>query len=106
MNDVEFFSNNPLRNARLRLPGKAPFKDKQRAVRYLDEFELEYRSLGRHDPKQRRVIVWRLPSDHSAFDPEHPQLLPIPYVLMEGEELTDTDEVLLPVLHQIMSEQA
>lgn len=106
MNDRNFFSQNPLRQARIRKPGKQPFKDKQRAVRMLDEFEREYRSLGQHDPKQRRVIVYRLPSDNPNWDPEHPQLIPIPILEAFEGEFKDTDECLLPVVHHLMAESA
>lgn len=102
MIDSEFFNSNPLRQARIRLPGKEPFKDKQRAVRYLDEFEIQFRALGAHDPKQRRVLVWRLPSDNEFYDPEKPQLIPVPFLAKPGEVIENTDEVLLPLLAELM----
>lgn len=104
MDDKTFFSENPLRQARVRKPGRELAKDKQRAVRYLDEFELQYRSLGAHDPKMRRVIVWRMPSDNPNWNPEQPQLIPIPIIEAFEGEFADTDECLLPIIHQIMTE--
>jgi len=102
LTDSEWFNANPQRQARIRLPGKELFRDKQRAVRYLDEFEIQYRALGVHDAKQRRVLVWRLPSDNEFYDPEKPQLIPIPFLAKLGEEIEDTDEVLLPLLAELM----
>ena len=55
MTDEQFFAMFPDRQARIRVPGKQPFKDQQRAVRYLDECELEFRSLGGHDPRRLRA---------------------------------------------------
>ena len=104
--DKIFFNANPQRQARVRRPARQRYINKQRAVAFADEFELQFRSLGKHDPKQRRVLVWRLPHDHPAYEPENPQLIPIPYVLQEGEEHADTDKVLLPLIHQIMTENA
>lgn len=106
MDDKQFFNENPTRQTRIRKPGRERYINKQRAVQYAAEFELQFRSLGKHDPKRRVVLVWRLPHDNPNFDPENPQLIPIPYVLLEGEEHADTDEALLPLIHLIMTENA
>jgi hypothetical protein len=104
--DEQFFAMFPDRQARIRVPGKQPFKDQQRAVRYLDECELEFRSLGGHDVRRRRLIIWRVPKDNVYFDPEKSQLLKIPFLTFSDETIEDTDACLLPILHEIMKQAA
>ena len=100
--DEQFFRQHPDRQSRIRLPGgPAPFKDAQRAVYYLSECELEFRSLGDHDKDRRRILVWRAPADH----PSHPNhLLKIPFLAFADETIEDRDDVLLPIIHQIMTD--
>jgi hypothetical protein len=98
--DAQFFQQHPDRRARIREPG-APtaFRDAQRAVRYLSESELEFRSLGPHDKSRRRIIAWRTEADH----PTHPNvILKIPFLAFADEEIADRDDVLLPILDEIM----
>lgn len=106
MDDKEFFNKFPTRQSRIRRPGRVPYRDKQRAVRYGDEFENEFRSLGDHDPKRRWVIVWRIPPDNPAYDPDHPPLMPIPFLAYADENIADEDHVLLPLIHNIMTDAA
>ena len=97
--DTEFFKSHPDRQARIRLPGVAPFKDRQRSVRYLSESELEFRSLGQHDVSRRRIIVYRTPGTH----PTHPNhLLKIPFLLFADETIEDRDDILKPIVHELM----
>lgn len=106
MTDEEWFAANPNRQAHIRTPRKEPAIDKQRAVRYLDEQELPFRSLGPHKPAQRRIVVYRVPPDNPMFDSEKQQLLTIPILKFELEaEIADTDEVLLPMIAEIMAGQ-
>ena len=106
MTDEQFFAAHPDRQSRIRLPGKQPFRDRQRSVRYLDECELEFRSLGGHAVRRRRLIIWRIPKDNPCYDPEKPQLLKIPFLAFADEMIEDTDAVLLPILHEIMKQAA
>ena len=82
MTDEQFFAQHPDRQARIRLPGKQPHRDQQRAVRYLDEQELAFRQLGPHDARRRRIIVVRVPADHPDY-PNH--LMQIPFLLFADE---------------------
>ena len=101
--DAQFFQQHRDRRARIRLPGREPYKDQQRFVRYLDEAELQFRSLGPHDPRRRRIIAYRTPADH----PTHPNhILKIPFLLFADETVEDTDAVLLPILNEIMKDAA
>lgn len=102
--DIQWFSENPERQVHIRAPKKTPTINKQRAVRYLDEEEMAYRHLGPHDPKLRRLILYKLPLEHPAYDPDNPQILKVPFLALEGETIPDTDEVLLPMLEKMMLE--
>lgn len=97
ISDVDFFTANPTRQARLRKPVLQPVKDNQRAVRYQDEFAREFWQLGSHKRDRRRVVV--LKTEHQGKQ----TLLPIPFLLNDGEVLEDTDDVLLPLVAEIMS---
>ena len=98
--DAQFFTDHPDRRARIRLPGgPAPHRDQQRAVRYLEEDELQFRSLGPHDKSRRRIIAYRTPSDH----PTHPNhILRIPILLFSDETISDDDATLLPEVDRLM----
>lgn len=102
--DAQFFQQHPDRQARIRLPGgPAPYRDKQRSVHLLSESELQFRSLGPHNKDRRRILVWRTPTDH----PTHPNyLMKIPFLAFADEEIADRDDVLLPIIHQIMKQAA
>lgn len=102
--DVSWFFQHPERQAHIRPPGKELFKDKQRAVRYLDESELQFRSLPSHDPKLRRIILYRVPPENPMYDAAKPQILKIPFVLLREDELADEDAPLLAVIHELMTE--
>lgn len=100
--DAEFFQRHPDRRAHIRTPsGPAPFKDQQRAVHYLAEHELEFRSLGPHNKDRRRIIAYRTPASH----PTHPNhIMKIPFLAFADETIEDTDAVLLPIVDGIMKQ--
>ena len=101
--DAQFFAQHPDRMVRIRLPGKAAYRDQQRAVRYLDESEIEFRHLGPHDPRRRRIIAFRTPANH----PTHPNtILKVPFLAFADETVEDRDDVLLPILAEIMVQAA
>ena len=101
--DARFFLQHPDRKARIRLPGRELHKDQQRAVRYLTEAEIQFRSLGPHDPRRRRIIAFRTPADH----PTHPNtILKVPFLAFADESISDDDETLLPILAEIMMQAA
>lgn len=101
--DAQFFVQHPDRQARIRLPVKTAYRDQQRAVRYLDECEIEFRHLGGHDPKRRRIIAYRLPADH----PNHPNhIMKIPFLAFADETIRDDDATLLPLVQSIMVQEA
>lgn len=104
--DAQFFTDHPDRQARIRLPEKAFAKNRQRAVGVVDEMELEFRTLGDHNRDRRRVLVWRVPEGNPFYDPERRPLLKVPFLLFSDETVEDRDDVLLPILHQIMLDAA
>ncbi len=105
--DVQFFADHPDRYARIRLPGRGPVINAQRAVRIQDEMAGEFFSLGDHDKSRRRVLVWRVPRGNKHLsDLRAPRLLKIPFLAFADEEIADLDEVLLPLIHDIMGEAA
>lgn len=101
--DVQFFAQHSDRQARIRLPSKVAHRDQQRSVRYLDECDIEFRHLGGHDPKRRRIIVYRLPADHLSH-PNH--IMKIPFLAFADESISDDDATLLPIMHRIMVKAA
>lgn len=102
--DAQFFVQHPSRRAHIRLPGGPTIhRDQQRAVRYLSECELEFRSLGPHDKGRRRIIAYRLPADHETH-PNH--IMKIPFLQFADETIEDNDQVLLPIVLKIMVEAA
>jgi hypothetical protein len=102
--DAQFFADHPTRRAHIRMPGGPTIqRDQQRAVRYLSECELEFRSLGLHDKSRRRIIAYKLPADHETA-PNH--IMKIPMLAFADETIEDTDEVLLPIVLKLMMEAA
>ena len=102
--DAQFFADHPTRRAHIRMPGGPTIhRDQQRAVRYLSEEELAFRSLGPHDKSRRRIIAYRLPADHPQA-PNH--ILKIPLLAFSDETIEDRDDVLLPLVNGIMRDAA
>ncbi len=102
--DVRFFFQHPDRQAHIREPEKAQevVIDKQRAALYVDEMEREFCSLGDHKKDRRRILLYRVPSDNPHYDPQRPQIMKIPFLLFSDETVEDRDDILLPILHEIM----
>ena len=91
--DRAFFAKNPERQAHIRLP-------------YKGESEGEFWSLGEHVRTQRHILLWRVPKDNPYYEQSKQGLLKIPFLAYVDEEIADSDEVLLPVVHEIMMGQA
>lgn len=97
--DARFFQQHPDRQARIREPMFGPHINGQRAIKYQDESEELFRSLGPHPKHRRRILVWRTPADH----PTHPnRLLQIPFLLNGDETVEDRDDILLPIIRELM----
>lgn len=99
--DARFFVDHPDRKAHIRNPGKVPMRDRQRAVHLVDECELEFRQLGSHNKDRRRIILFK--TDHPDY---LNRILKIPFIAFADETIEDRDDILLPILHGIMTDQA
>ena len=104
--DAQWFASNGDRQAHIRKPVKVLMSDKkQHIVRYMDECEMEYQSLGDHNKDRRRILLWKVPPTNPFYDPKKPAILKIPTVLYADETVEDRDDILLPFIDGIMREQ-
>lgn len=89
--DALFFIQHPDRYAHIRNPVTA-------------ECRGEWWKIGSHDPSRRRILLWRVPRDNPAYNEQRRPLLKIPFLAFSDETIEDTDEVLLPIIHSIMTD--
>ena len=89
--DRNFFKDHPDRNAHIRLP-------------FGDECPGEFFSLGDHQRTRRRILIWRVPRDNVYYHPVKQPLIKIPFLAFADETIEDTDDILLPIIRQIMAE--
>jgi hypothetical protein len=88
--EVVFFAAHPDRKTHIRKPAD-PL-----------EFLAEFRSLGPHDFDRRRIIYARVaPHVAARFNRE---LMAIPFLAFADETIEDRDDILLPILDEIMRE--
>ena len=73
-------------------------------TRYVTECEMEFRSLGPHDKDRRRIILTR--SDHRGMPIKDNKVLKIPFLLFSDETVEDRDDILLPIVFEIMANAA
>jgi hypothetical protein len=104
--DAQFFKDHPDRYAHIREPRKMLVKLPSRQMKYVDESAGEFWSLGEHDRNRRRILLWRVPESHPNYNPKEVQILRIPFLLFSTETVEDTDAILLPIIHQIMTDAA
>ncbi len=102
--DSQFFADHPDRQAHIRFPQKHMVINRQRGTRVAYECEGEFWSLGEHDRDRRRIIAWRIPKDNPFYDRNKPQILKIPFLAFADETIEDTDDILLPIVHEIMQD--
>ena len=106
MDDARFFMQHPDRRAHMRTPHKVTEISDQRAAIVMDECEREFRTLGGHKRDRRRILLWRVPPDNPFYDPAKPSILKIPFLLYADETVEDRDDILLPIIHEIMKNAA
>ena len=85
--DKAFFAQFPDRKAHIRLP-------------YHDECKGEFWSLGEHEKKRRRILLCRC--DHNGLPLPEGRIFKIPFLAFADETIEDSDEVLLPIVQEIM----
>jgi hypothetical protein len=88
--DEQFFDQHRDRRARIRKP------------LHEREYNAEFLSLGDHDYRRRRIIVVRVAPRGVPGRP----LIPIPFILFADEEVADRDDVLLPIVDEMMQDAA
>jgi hypothetical protein len=86
----------------------ADHPDRQSHIRdaYHDECRGEFWSLGDHDRDRRRILLWKVPKDNPFHDAKKPQVLKIPFLAFADETIEDRDDILLPILREIMQDGA
>lgn len=89
--DKRFFDTHADRQAHIRLP-------------YQGEEHGAFWSLGDHNRARRRILLWRVPRDNPHYDRLKEPILKIPFLAFADETLEDTDDILLPIIQQIMEE--
>lgn len=101
--DAQFFVDHPDRRTHIRPPKPTLHHDpRTHEVRYLDECEAEFRSLGLHEKNRRRIILTRVNVMGVPLEDNH--VLKIPMLLFADETVEDRDDILLPIIDQIMRE--
>lgn len=88
--DAAFFLQHPDRHAHIR-PTFADYENRA-----------EFWRLGSHDVRRRRIILWRVPEYSPYYDATKRPLLKIPFLAFADETVEDLDEVLLPIIHEMM----
>lgn len=101
--DAQFFADHPDRRTHIRVPRPTLYHDpKTHAMRYADECEAEFRSLGDHRKDRRRIILTRV--DVMGVRLRDNRVLKIPMLLFADETVEDRDDILIPIIDQIMRE--
>ena len=104
LSDQQFFTQHPDRKYRIRLPEKQMVIDKQRGSHVVDECEFEFRSLGYHSRDRRRIILVR--ADHRGNLLPENRVLKIPFLLFSDESVEDRDDILGPIVFELMVERS
>jgi len=85
--DRVFFSQHRDRQLRIRPP-------------FAGEYLQEFRSLGFHAEDRRRIIVSRIPAGQAKR--HNVDFLRVAFLLFADETVEDRDDILRPILHEIM----
>ena len=104
LTDQQFFTQHPDRKYRIRLPVKQTVVDRQRSAHVVDECELEFMSLGPHKHDRRRIILVR--ADHRGNLLPENRVLKIPFLLFADETVEDRDDILGPIVFELMVERS
>lgn len=89
--DKNFFRQHPDRLAHIRLP-------------YRDECAGEFWSLGDHNRTRRRILLCRASAEGRLL-PDG-KILKLPMLAFSDETIEDRDDILLPIVQEIMSNAA
>lgn len=67
---------------------------------FAGENEAEFQTLGYHEKNRRRILLTRVDYERN-FLPKQ-KVLKIPFLAFADEEIADRDDVLLPIIEEIM----
>ena len=59
----------------------------------------EFQQLGPHEKSREKMLVWKVPPGSGMAVG---QILAVPFLQFADETIEDTDEILLPILDEIM----
>ena len=104
--DGQWFHDHPDRQSHIREPIRQIEIDRRHGTRFTDECAGEFWSLGDHNKDRRRILLWKVPVDNPFYDPKKPAILKIPFLLFSTETVEDRDDILLPLIHEIMTDAA
>ena len=88
--DKNFFKDHPDRQAHIRKP-------------FDTELAGEFWSLGDHQRERRRIALWRVPHDNPYHDRLKEPILKIPFLAFADETIEDRDDILLPIINEMMA---
>jgi hypothetical protein len=111
LTDQQFFTMYPARRSRIRAPVRQLYTNRQRAVQFADEEEVAFRSLGDHQKDRRRILIYRVPEQNPLFAMLSKKmgdvpLLKIPFLLHADETVENRDDILLPIIDELMRDAA
>lgn len=80
----------------------AKWSDRKTHIRkpFIGEHMAEFQSLGFHDIKRRRILLTRVDFERKPL-PDN-KVLKIPFLLFSDETCEDRDDILLPIIEDIM----
>jgi hypothetical protein len=80
------------------------FPDRRYCIRnaYENECVREFWILGEHDKNRRRIILCRVDAMQEPF-PDN-KVLKIPFLAFADESIEDSDDVLFPIVRDIMAD--
>ena len=87
--DKNFFKDHPDRQAHIRLPFEA-------------ECDGEFWTLGDHNRTRRRIVLWRVPQGNPYYKPDKMPFIKIPMLAFSDETVEDRDDILLPIIEELM----
>ena len=100
--DAQWFADHLDRKAHIRQPRLQRVMTSQRAVAFVPECQGEFWSLGPHEKARRRILLTRVDVRGEPI-PDN-KVLKIPFLAFSDETIEDRDDILLPLIFQIMKE--
>ena len=79
-------------------------RDRKTHIRkcFMSECESEFQTLGYHERDRRRILLTRVDFERKPL-PDN-KVLKIPFLAFADEEIADRDDILLPIIDEIMKD--